>query len=224
MTRKAPEFDVVLPPGQEIGLWLETDWNHHNLIVKGLKANRWAEKTEIQKGDVLLTIEGQAVAGKNFKKVMAALKELLATTGATLRFRTHEEDMRLLRMRALGQLVVDTQHHVETGNGDKEGPEYIAVQLKPVGPSVYIIVNRLDPSTNPPYRIVNRTKNFMIHFRQLGCLVSNLQDWTKSKVMELEVQQQQMEKNKLQQEGAAEHHLQLEHDGPINHRKLANVR
>ena len=119
MTRKAPEFDVVLPPGQEIGLWLETDWNHHNLIVKGLKANRWAEKTEIQKGDVLLTIEGQAVAGKNFKKVMAALKELLATTGATLRFRTHEEDMRLLRMRALGQLVVDTQHHVETGNGDK---------------------------------------------------------------------------------------------------------
>jgi hypothetical protein len=68
-----------------------------------------------------------------------------------------------------------------------------------------------------------------IHLRMrwihsLQGLVSNLQDWTKSKVMELEVQQQQMEKNKLQQEGAAEHHLQLEHDGPINHRKLANVR
>jgi len=119
MTRKAPEFDIVLPPGQEIGLWLETDWNHENLIVKGLKANRFAEKTEIQKGDVLLTIEGQSIAGKNFKKVMAALKELLATTGATLRFRTHEEDMRLLRMRALGQLVVDTQHNAEIGNGEQ---------------------------------------------------------------------------------------------------------
>lgn len=119
MTRKAPEFDVVLPPCQEIGLWLETDWNHQHLIVKGLKANRWAQKTEIQKGDVLLTIEGQSIAGKNFKKVMAALKELLATTGATLRFRTHEEDMRLLRMRALGQLVMDAKHNLETGNGDK---------------------------------------------------------------------------------------------------------
>jgi len=54
-------------------------------------------------------------------------------------------------------------------------------------------------------------------------LVSNLEDWTESKLQELEIQQQQMEKEKLEQQGAAEHHLQLE-DGPINHRKLANVR
>ena len=174
MTRKAPEFDIFLPPSQEIGVWLETDWNHENLVVKALKAGRWAEKTEIQKGDMLLTVEGQRIAGKNFRKVMAALKELLATTGATLRFRTREEHMRLLRLRALGQLVADGQSLQRQNSGPDgqpvpEGPEYISVQLKPVGPSVYVIVGKLDPTTNPPYRIVNRTKHYMLHFRQLGC-------------------------------------------------------
>ena len=169
-TRKAPEFDVHFPPRQEIGLWLETDWSQENLVVKAVKANRWAEKTEIQKGDVLLTIEGQPIAGKNFKRVVGALKELLATTGATLRFRTHEEHMRLLRLRALGQLVPGLGRGSNADQeGDKEGPEYITVQLKPVGPSVYMIVGKLDVAASPPYRIVNRTKNFMIHFRQLGC-------------------------------------------------------
>ena len=52
---------------------------------------------------------------------------------------------------------------------DQEGPEYVMVQLKPFGPSIYMIVNPLDESVSPPYRIVNKTKNFMIHFRQLGC-------------------------------------------------------
>jgi len=169
-TRKAPEFDVFLPARQEIGLWLETDWSQENLVVKAVKANRWAEKTEIQKGDVLLTIEGQSIAGKNFKRVVGTLKELLATTGVTLRFRTHEEHMRLLRLRALGQLLPS----LELGNGDgaegeKEGPEYVTVQLKPVGPSVYVIVGKLDSAANPPYRVVNKTKGFMVHFRQLGC-------------------------------------------------------
>jgi hypothetical protein len=109
MTRKNPEFDIQLPPGQEIGIWLETDWNHEMLIVKALKKNRWAEKTEIYKGDVLLAIEGQPITGKDFKKIIAALKGLLATTGATLRFRTQEENLRLLRLRALGQLISSSQ-------------------------------------------------------------------------------------------------------------------
>jgi hypothetical protein len=68
-----------------------------------------------------------------------------------------------------------------------------------------------------------------IHLRMrwvhsLEGLVSNLEEWTESKLQELEIQQQQMEKEKLEQGDAAEHHLQLEQDGPINHRKLANVR
>lgn len=64
-----------------------------------------------------------------------------------------------------------------------------------------------------------------IHLRMrwvhsLEGLVSNLKDWTESKLYELEIQQQQMEKEKLEQNIAAEQHVQLE-DGPINHRKLA---
>lgn len=50
-----------------------------------------------------------------------------------------------------------------------QGPEYVRVQLKPVGPSIYIIVTALDENVNPPYRIHNKTKNHMMHFRQVGC-------------------------------------------------------
>lgn len=43
------------------------------------------------------------------------------------------------------------------------------MQLKPVGPCVYVVVNSLDEASAPPYRIHNRTKHFVLHFRQLGC-------------------------------------------------------
>lgn len=41
------------------------------------------------------------------------------------------------------------------------------MQLKPVGPSVYVVVSSLDEKASPPYRIHNRTKHFILHFRQV---------------------------------------------------------
>jgi hypothetical protein len=197
MTRKAAEFDVTLPPKQEIGLWLETDWNQENIVVKSVKKGRWAAATEIRKGDVLLAVNDEVVSGKEFKEVMANLKDLLAAAGALLRFRTLEEQLRLLRLRALGQnLVDDAREGAEQGqgvDGDKvsdacyenprmwyldlsvslpilqDHPEYLNVQLKPVGPSIYVILTRLDTACRPPYKVFNKTKHFMIHFRQLAC-------------------------------------------------------
>jgi hypothetical protein len=108
MTRKAPEYEIFLPPRQEIGLWLETTWNQENICVKDVKKNKWAfEQTEIQKGDVLLAIAGEPTAYKKFKEVLTHLRELLSTQGALVRFRTHEENMRLIRMRALKKSPAD---------------------------------------------------------------------------------------------------------------------
>jgi len=131
MTRKATEFDLTLPANQEIGVWLETDWNRENIVVKSIKGNKYAGGTELHKGDVLLQVDGQPVNGRDFKDVIAEIRLVLSKQEAMLRFRTHEEHMRLLRLKAMGKLddantdMQQTQSQSEPGTrNDKVGADY----------------------------------------------------------------------------------------------------
>ncbi len=60
-----------------------------------------AEKTEVQVGDVLISIDNSAIEELSFDEVLEILKEKQADTGCKLRFQTVEETIRLIRENAL---------------------------------------------------------------------------------------------------------------------------
>jgi hypothetical protein len=57
----------------------------------------------------------------------------------------------------------------------------------------------------------------------LDGLVSHLGGWTEAKLEEVAQQERQIEKEKAERQDALMHNVELD-SGPINHRKLANVR
>lgn len=96
-TRGQAEYISHLPP-QEIGLYLETDWQEENIVVKGYKRGSYASTdTDIQVGDVLLAVDGVEYTGSQFDEALAAIKEKLKSDGCELKFRTVEEKLRLIR-------------------------------------------------------------------------------------------------------------------------------
>ncbi|CAM9173475.1 unnamed protein product, partial [Phaeothamnion confervicola] len=132
-TRTAPEYDVVLPrleDGQDLGLWLETDWDHVRVVVKEVKKDGYAfTQTEIQVGDVLIAVNGQEAEGRSFSDVMAELRRLLRSPdGATLRFRTSEEVHRIVRMKALRS--ARDERSGERGGGGGGGGDYSSVSRR----------------------------------------------------------------------------------------------
>jgi hypothetical protein len=107
-TRGMEEYDVSLP-AHEIGLYFETDWQEHSIVVKGFKKNSFAaNQTDIQIGDVLISVDGIPVSGPAFTETMTMLKEKIrsGTVGCVARFRTVEEKMRLIRSNASGPNIV----------------------------------------------------------------------------------------------------------------------
>ncbi|CAM9467202.1 unnamed protein product [Chrysoparadoxa australica] len=119
-TRVSAEYEVILPPKQpETGLWMETDWYRQQTVVKDVKKNTYAfNHTEIQVGDVLLSINGREVYAWQFSEVMQELKRALraAEEPVVLKFRTMEERYRLLRAKALRGRAVMQQ---KTFHGDE---------------------------------------------------------------------------------------------------------
>lgn len=107
-TRGMEEYDVSLP-AHEVGLYFETDWQEHSIIVKGFKKDSFAaNQTDIQIGDVLISVDGNPVSGPSFTETMTLLKEKIRTgsVGCVARFRTVEEKMRLIRSNASGPNIV----------------------------------------------------------------------------------------------------------------------
>lgn len=112
-TRGMEEYDVFLP-AHEIGLYFETDWQEHNIVVKGFKKNSFAaSQTDIQIGDVLISVDGIPVGGPSFTETMTLLKDKtrVGANGCVARFRTVEEKMRLIRSNASGPNVVQVGGH-----------------------------------------------------------------------------------------------------------------
>lgn len=102
-TRGAPEYSVTLPTGAKyIGIGFETDWGEENIVVKSLKPESFAAVcTDIQVGDVLLSIDGEAVNGQQFDIAMTMLKSKLAVGNCVVTLRTVEEKLRMIRESAL---------------------------------------------------------------------------------------------------------------------------
>jgi translation elongation factor EF-1alpha len=72
--------------------------------VKGFQPNSYAiTSTDIQIGDVLLTIDDTKVSGKQFELALLTLKDKtgISGTGCTLTFQTIEEKLRLIRMNTI---------------------------------------------------------------------------------------------------------------------------
>jgi hypothetical protein len=121
MTRGTPEYDVTLPPGEEFGLWFETDWDHQQIVVMKIrKGSVAATRTDIQEGDVLLRVDNESISQLPFEVVMERLKKFQRSEeGVTLTFLTVEEKMRLLRLHAMvGQQIgeEDDQRYYYTSN------------------------------------------------------------------------------------------------------------
>ena len=92
ITRQAI-FSVSLPP-QELGIWFETglfingyysehpqdffrtlDWKQTDIVVKAVRSGHYVSNyTDIQVGDVLLSVNGVKATGKNFDTIMQILK------------------------------------------------------------------------------------------------------------------------------------------------------
>lgn len=102
-TRGAPEYSEVVPPMRTLGVYFETDWGEENIVVKGFQKGSFAAlSTDIKVGDVLLSVDGECVDGKKFELAMVLMRNKLGSAeGCTLRFRTVEEKIRLIRDSAL---------------------------------------------------------------------------------------------------------------------------
>ena len=93
-TRALPQYKVVLPPTQtmgvgewdgELGVWFETDWGgDRRIIVKGMKRGRYCfNETDIHAGDELLRIDNVPVSKMTFSETMKLLKQRVAQVAAS---------------------------------------------------------------------------------------------------------------------------------------------
>ena len=184
LTRGSPEYEVTLPPG-EVGIWFETDWGNRQVVVKRIKPDSAAAKrTDIQAGDVLLTVNGDDVCDMEFEAIMAKLKDSQQAGGSRLTFQTIEEKMRLLREQALAPAAIRgtgmysaVRNTVPGGQlADKSLREddkreiYIKVDLRAVDLSVFMTISALEKKVRPEYRVLNKSPSHVIHYRQKGIL------------------------------------------------------
>ena len=112
-TRGIAEYSIALPP-QEIGIYFETDWHEHNIVVKSFRKNSYAStQTDIQIGDVLIAVDDEPVSGPEFERAMSLLKERLrgGGPGCVVRLQTVEEKMRLIRGVASNPTIIATNEN-----------------------------------------------------------------------------------------------------------------
>ncbi len=85
-TRGDPEYDEIIPAGiLELGIWFETDWYRRQLIVKNIKREKYAYKhTDIQRGDMLLCVNGKSTAGMTFSAAMSLIRDSLQDAAAAV--------------------------------------------------------------------------------------------------------------------------------------------
>ena len=176
-----------------IGIWFEAESESGHILVKGTKRGSICEKeTDVHVGDELLSVDGESVSGKRFEEVINDIKNKIQLVSNsfqqtkprmgkprntfyetpqatfTLKFRTAEERLRLLRTNALNR-GSNTYHVEQTENPllfhERVNDEMISVQLKLIGPSVFLFVRPFD-FENPNYRISNKSFSHGVCFRQ----------------------------------------------------------
>jgi hypothetical protein len=181
LTRGTPEYEVTLPPG-EVGIWFETDWGNEQVVVKRIRAGSIAAtRTDIQAGDVLLSVNDTDISSMLFDDIMLMIKESQARDGCSLTFQTIEEKMRLLRENAMApSAVMGSGMYSSVRNipgstvaeknltEDDDREIEVNVELRSVDLSIFLTISRLDLHTRPEYRVVNKSPSHMLHYRQKG--------------------------------------------------------
>lgn len=176
-----------------IGIWFEAESEHGQILVKGTKRGSLLEnETDVHVGDELLSIDGVSVSTQRFEDVVDTIKERIQrVTNSlqhvksrlgksqniisdspeltfTLKFRTAEERLRLLRGNALRHDSRQSQsdsNEVNKNEQERLEDEMLNVELKLIGPSVFLFVKPFD-FENPKYKIRNNSLNQGICFRQ----------------------------------------------------------
>lgn len=178
LSRGSPEYDVLLPPG-EVGIWFETDWFSETIVVMRIKPDSFASlRTEVQIGDVLLSIDGESMSNKDFDDVMSIFKSKLQTTGCTMRLLTVEEKLRRIRTSAMmNQSTAERKDHSANSISnatpiedfsEENSQKVIKVEMRAIDSSVFMFISELDKNARPEYRVVNRSASNIIHYRQKG--------------------------------------------------------
>jgi hypothetical protein len=182
-TRGAPEYSVTLPPNTTIGLGFETDWGEENIVVKNLQVGCFAAReTDIKVGDVLIAMDEIPVNAKQFEHVMSLLKGNLSTHSVTIKLRTVEEKLRIIRESAIvekrnserrrtGSVAPKIFSPPPTANddaGDQNEILPIRVEFRPVDSSVMVVVSPWSTQYNVEYRIENKSVCYCLHYKQKG--------------------------------------------------------
>ena len=162
-----------------------SDWKQQEIVVKAVRAGYYAaEYTQIQVGDVLLSVNGVKASGQNFDKIMHLLKRSNRTLIAegqsngsgqmgemvNAEFMSSEEKLSMIRQDALIQkserkLVEDVQVQPDDG-GSKELAIKVSIRIESA--TIFITTRLVDPETPPEYLIMNRSPSHSLVYKQRG--------------------------------------------------------
>lgn len=190
-TRGNAEYDVEFPDGlKSLGIWFETDAEEDQIIVKRLQPGSYAmTATEIQIGDVLVSVNNQNCLGKNFDTVMEQIKAAFASNGERIfKFRTVEEKIRIIRGKNLLAKKIEKRPNVPipsaniSSNDGSDDQDYqsesrdpreskvIRVSLRQVECSVAITVSDVTADATADYRIENKSICYVLYYKQRGIM------------------------------------------------------
>jgi hypothetical protein len=185
-TRGSAEYFLDLPSNRFIGLGFETDWGEENIVVKSIQSGSFAAKeTDIRVGDVLIEVDGVSVSGDRFEGAMQMMKSKLLRSNCTLKLRTVEEKLRLMRDMAFQQIQrkesdrrrgPGLQPHPSSKlslssslwSDSYEGKESVTVrvELRQAESSIVLLASEMDVDKMEEYRIENQTVSYKLYYRQ----------------------------------------------------------
>lgn len=177
VTRPA-RFNVWLP-SQELGVWFETDWKQQEIVVKSIRAGLYASNfTEIQAGDVLLSVNGIKAEGKNFDTIMHLLKKSNrgpdgVSSGQYAEFMSSEEKLASIRRDAFHKKAADKSEALITGSSAsevREGEEELAIRIDVhiKSATMFIVLKPVEAGTPAEYMIVNCSPSHSVMYKQKG--------------------------------------------------------
>ena len=199
-TRGSSLFELTLPNSGEVGIYFETDWNQSQIVVKKVKSGSWAANyTDVEKGDVLLTISVNNVAttalGTQFDEAMALLKLRSNENKIVVTMRLWEEKLRLLQTQKPGEmpddltgnaspcnslffrinnptsLCLDTPRNLQPSeNEDFDETLVVKVDVQTNINSTTFAIVSADSAESSEYKIVNDSMCHVIQFKQRGVL------------------------------------------------------
>jgi hypothetical protein len=175
-SRDMLEYTIVIPVDVDLGIYFETDYSGKDIVVKELVKNHWAyNDTEIQVGDVMINIDGTDVTGEdeNFDKAMDMLRH--RAKSVKVRFRTVEENIRLVREAAMVEKSNDKRKTSQLADivKDQAKDKVLRLDIRQVEACIFVVVDEVTESITPGYRLKNNSFCHYIYYKQRGVMGNN---------------------------------------------------